>query len=63
MVEEHASLLRPKGRELLELLNASGRVLAEPIHADRDFPPFPGRRAMDMQCALLIWKTCRQVWK
>jgi len=41
LVEEHAKRLRPKGRELLALLDASGRVLAEPIHADRDFPPFP----------------------
>jgi molybdopterin molybdotransferase len=41
MVEDHASRLRPKGRELLSLLDAAGRVLAEPIHADRDFPPFP----------------------
>ncbi|OLE10809.1 MAG: hypothetical protein AUG89_11295 [Acidobacteria bacterium 13_1_20CM_4_56_7] len=41
VVEDHASRLRPKGRELLGLLNAKGRVLAEPIHADRDFPPFP----------------------
>ena len=46
MVEDHASLLRPKGRELLGLLDASDRVLAEPIHADRDFPPFP-RAARD----------------
>jgi molybdopterin molybdotransferase len=46
VVEEHASRLRPKGRELLGLLEASGRVLAEPIHADRDFPPFP-RAARD----------------
>lgn len=43
VVEEHASRLRPHGRELLGLLDAAGRVLAEPIHADRDFPPF--RRA------------------
>ncbi len=43
VVEEHASRLRPKGRELLGLLDASGRALAEPILADRDFPPF--RRA------------------
>jgi len=42
-VEDHASRLRPRGRELLSLLDATGRVLAEPIHADRDFPPF--RRA------------------
>ena len=41
MVEDHASRLRPKGRELLAILDAQGRVLAEPIHADRDFPPFP----------------------
>ena len=41
LIEEHASRLRPKGRELLEILDAQGRVLAEPIHADRDFPPFP----------------------
>ena len=40
-VEQHACGLRPKGRELLLLLDAAGRVLAEPIHADRDFPPFP----------------------
>lgn len=40
LVEEHTAHLRPKGRELLSLLDAAGRVLAEPIHADRDFPPF-----------------------
>jgi molybdopterin molybdotransferase len=40
-VEQQAATLRPKGRELLSLLDCSGRVLAEPIHADRDFPPFP----------------------
>jgi molybdopterin molybdotransferase len=41
VVEEHASRLRPHGRELLDLLDAVGRVLAEPIYADRNFPPFP----------------------
>ncbi len=46
IVEDHASSLRPKGRELLGLLDASGRVLAQAIHADRDFPPFP-RAARD----------------
>src|SRR5260370_5779360 len=40
-VEQHSSTLKPRGRELLSLLDASGRVLAEPILADRDFPPFP----------------------
>ena len=46
LVENHSSHLRPQGRELLGLLDANGRVLAEPIHADRDFPPFP-RAARD----------------
>ncbi|MCU1270685.1 MAG: molybdopterin molybdochelatase [Acidobacteriaceae bacterium] len=41
VVEDHASHLQPRGRELLAVLDAQGRVLAEPIHADRDFPPFP----------------------
>ncbi len=41
VVEEHASRLRPKGRELLGLLDAAGRILAEPIQADREYPPFP----------------------
>jgi len=41
LVEEHAMTLRPRGRELLSLLDAAGRVLAEPIHADRNIPPFP----------------------
>src|SRR5882672_7116944 len=46
IVEEHASLLRPRGKELVELLDGAGRVLAEPIIADRPFPPFP-RAARD----------------
>ncbi len=46
IVEDHASGLRPKGRELVALLDAGGRVLAESIHADRDFPPF-SRAARD----------------
>ena len=41
VVEEHASGVQPHGRELLSILDALGRVLAEPIQADRDFPPFP----------------------
>ncbi|HXZ39943.1 MAG TPA: gephyrin-like molybdotransferase Glp [Terriglobales bacterium] len=40
-VEEHASHLRPRGKELLELLDAVGLVLAEPVFADRNLPPFP----------------------
>lgn len=43
-VELHARQLRPMGVEDVDLLAALGRVLALPITADRDFPPF--RRAM-----------------
>ncbi|PYX02349.1 MAG: hypothetical protein DMG85_21610, partial [Acidobacteria bacterium] len=43
LVEGHASRLRPRGKELLELLDSAGLVLAEPVAADRNFPPF--RRA------------------
>jgi len=46
IVESYASFLHPRGRELLALLDVAGRVLAETIHADRDFPPFP-RAARD----------------
>src|SRR5579885_1615049 len=44
IVEQHAAQVRPGGVETLELLSCAHRVLAEPIFADRDFPPF--RRAM-----------------
>jgi molybdopterin molybdotransferase len=40
LVEEHAAQLRPRGKELVELLEGAGHVLAEPIAADRNFPPF-----------------------
>lgn len=40
-VEERARALRPGETEALPLVEATGRVLAEPIQADRDFPPFP----------------------
>jgi molybdopterin molybdotransferase len=40
-VEEHAATLRPRGKELVELLDSPGQVLAEPVLADRNFPPFP----------------------
>lgn len=43
LVEQHASGLRPTHSESIGLLNSAGRILAEPIFADRDFPPF--RRA------------------
>ena len=40
-VEEHASTVAPGAEETVNLLHAAGRVLAEPITADRDLPPFP----------------------
>jgi molybdopterin molybdotransferase len=46
IVETHAARVRPRATELVRLLECQGRVLAEPIHADRDFPPFP-RAARD----------------
>ena len=44
LVEAHAAQLRPHGKELVELLEGAGQILAEPVLADRNFPPFP--RAM-----------------
>ena len=44
LVEKHAAHLRPHGKELVELLEGAGQILAEPVLADRNFPPFP--RAM-----------------
>lgn len=46
LVEDHASKLRPQGKERVELLDAPGRILAEAIDADRNFPPF-ARAARD----------------
>jgi molybdopterin molybdotransferase len=41
VVEDRAAQLTPGVAETLDLLHAAGRVLAEPITADRDIPPFP----------------------
>jgi molybdopterin molybdotransferase len=41
VVEDHASKLSPSGHEIADLLHAAGRILAEPVAADRDIPPFP----------------------
>jgi molybdopterin molybdotransferase len=41
VVEDHAAVLRPRGKELVELLDSQGQILAEPVLADRNFPPFP----------------------
>src|SRR5580692_1870949 len=41
LVEQHAATVRPRGKELVELLDSQGQILAEPVLADRNFPPFP----------------------
>src|SRR5713101_9952883 len=40
LVEQHAAGVRPGEAETVDLLAGLGRVLAEGILADRDFPPF-----------------------
>jgi len=40
-VEQHATRLTAPATEQADLLAAYGRVLAEPVLADRDMPPFP----------------------
>lgn len=39
-VEQHAGTVSPGGTETIDLLSGLGRVLAESIVGDRDFPPF-----------------------
>ena len=46
VVEQRALFIPPPEVEAVDLLVACGRVLAEPVVADRDFPPFP-RAARD----------------
>jgi molybdopterin molybdotransferase len=41
IVERHARKISSPETEMIDLLGAAGRVLAESIVADRDFPPFP----------------------
>ncbi|MGC1374461.1 MAG: gephyrin-like molybdotransferase Glp [Candidatus Sulfotelmatobacter sp.] len=40
-VEQHASQIVPTNTEGVDLLHAANYILAEPITADRDIPPFP----------------------
>jgi molybdopterin molybdotransferase len=40
-VEQHASKIVAPETETVATLAAANRILAEPIHADRDLPPFP----------------------
>jgi molybdopterin molybdotransferase len=46
LVERHAAQVPAPDTEQVDLLSAAGRILAEPVFADRDIPPFP-RSARD----------------
>src|SRR6267154_6135948 len=41
IIERYCARLTPSHPEQISLLQALGRILAEPVLADRDFPPFP----------------------
>ena len=41
VVLKHATSYQPVGTERVKLLQSTGRVLATPVRADRDLPPFP----------------------
>ncbi|MGB8062590.1 MAG: gephyrin-like molybdotransferase Glp [Candidatus Sulfotelmatobacter sp.] len=41
VVEQQAAQVEPPQTEIVALVDAAGRVLADPILADRDLPPFP----------------------
>ena len=41
VVEQQASHATPGEHEIVDLLHSAGRILAEPLTADRDLPPFP----------------------
>jgi molybdopterin molybdotransferase len=41
VVLQHATTYQPVGTERVKLLQSTGRVLATPVRADRDLPPFP----------------------
>ena len=40
-VQRYCRSLKPSGKEMVALADSPGRVLAELVTADRDFPPFP----------------------
>ena len=41
VVLQHATTYQPVGTERVKLLQSTGRVVATPVRADRDLPPFP----------------------
>jgi molybdopterin molybdotransferase len=53
LIQRYCQDLQPVGTEDVALLQSIGRVLAEPVLADRDFPPFPRatRDGFAVRCA------------
>lgn len=68
LVLEYCKKLRPSASESVSISEALGRVLAEPVFADRDFPPFPRStrdgfavRADDVKSTPAQLRVCAQV--
>src|SRR5712671_5908000 len=71
VVQEHCRRILKAGERPSEevlLLQAAGRVLAEPVVADRDFPPFPRAtrdgfavRAEDLASGITLLRVVGQV--
>ena len=59
LVREHCRKIvntRDRPTEEVLLMQAVGRILAEPIKADRDFLRSPGPRGMASQSGRTIWR-------
>jgi molybdopterin molybdotransferase len=68
VVQQYCRKLQPPAQELVSLSDALGRVLAESVPADRDFPPFPratrdgfALRAEDIQNVPTVLRIVGQV--
>jgi molybdopterin molybdotransferase len=68
VVQQYCRKLQPPAQELVSLSDALGRVLAESVSADRDFPPFPratrdgfALRAEDIQNVPAVLRIVGQV--
>src|SRR5579859_1278944 len=68
LVQRYCQSLKPLKAEESALLQSAGRVLAEPVLADRDFPPFPratrdgfALRAADVQSVPAMLRVVGQV--
>src|SRR5882762_8895488 len=68
LVQRYRQNLRPVHIEDVALLQSAGRILAEPVLADREFPPFPratrdgfALRAADVQSVPAVLRLVGQV--